>query len=66
MQSLERHHDTTAQLRGPTGGGSPGGGANDVRQAGELLFRAADDAIERALSGDSLAFLEATQQDGGQ
>ena len=66
MQSLERRHDTTTQLRSETAGGPSSGGADGIRQAGEQLFQAADDAIERALSGDSLAFLEATQQDGGQ
>lgn len=39
---------------------------DDSRLAGEELLRAADDAIERALSSDSEAFLRANRQQGGQ
>ena len=46
--------------------GASGGGADEVRQAGQSLFEAADAAISRALSGDSRAFLETTRQEGGQ
>jgi hypothetical protein len=37
-----------------------------MRQLAHSLFQAADDAINRALSADSTAFLQATQQAGGQ
>ena len=63
----ERQHPPAAQ--GPGGGApnAPGTGNLDrVREAGESLYRSADDAISRALAGDSLAFLHATQQQGGQ
>ena len=46
---------------------APGGGnLDEVREAGQSLFAAADEAIRRALSGNSQAFLEATRQEGGQ
>ncbi len=38
----------------------------DMRQAGSELLDAADDAINRALSGDSEAFLSANRQESGQ
>jgi hypothetical protein len=37
-----------------------------LRQAGSDLLAAADDAINRALSADSEAFLFANRQEGGQ
>jgi len=37
-----------------------------LRQAGSDLLDAADDAINRALSGDSEAFLSANRQESGQ
>jgi hypothetical protein len=37
-----------------------------LRAAGEEFLRAADDAISRALSGDSERFLEAARQQGGE
>ena len=40
--------------------------ADQPREAGDTLFEAADEAIKRALSGDSLKFLHATKQEGGQ
>jgi len=66
MRFRERHNEPSARVESPPVG-SPGGENLDaVRQAGESLFQAADDAIDRALSGDSQAFLEATRQEGGQ
>jgi hypothetical protein len=64
---LLRQHptETTTQAQGP-GGNGPSAQLQSLRQAGESLFEAADGAIARALSGDSRAFLEATQQEGGQ
>ncbi len=67
MLLRERHNDLLDTGRqGPPAGGPSGHSLDQVRQAGESLLRATDDAIERALSGDSLAFLEATRQEGGQ
>ena len=38
----------------------------DLRRAGEEFLAAGDEAIRRALSGDSEAFLRANRQQGGQ
>jgi hypothetical protein len=54
--------DTTRQAP-PAGGPS---NLEQMRQRGESLLQAADQAIAQALSGDALAFLNATQQEGGQ
>ncbi len=52
----------------PLSGGdaASGDGLDDARTSAERLLRAADDAIARALSGDSPRFLRATRQSGGQ
>jgi hypothetical protein len=42
------------------------GNLNAIRQAGEALLDAGDDAIDRALSGNSEEFLAASRQQGGQ
>ena len=66
MLLRERQNESLAQA-GSGAPGVPGAGNLDrLRQTGESLFRAADEAIDRALSGDSVAFLRATQQEGGQ
>jgi len=44
----------------------PGQSTTGLRQAGSDLLAAADDAINRALSGDSEAFLFANRQEGGE
>jgi len=43
-----------------------GGGLDDLRLEGEAFLAAGDEAIRRALSGDSEAFLRANRQQGGQ
>lgn len=55
------------------GGGTPapapppaGGQLGDLHRAGDDLLAAGDEAIRRALSGDSEAFLRANRQKGGQ
>jgi hypothetical protein len=53
------------------GGDSPpeaGGGSDTqrLRQAGDQFFAAAENAINRALSGDSERFNRATRQEGGE
>jgi hypothetical protein len=64
---FEELHNESFQPPSPNSGEEPDGGvADNLRQAGEDLFRAADDAINRALAGNSQAFLEATRQSGGQ
>jgi hypothetical protein len=55
------------QQPGGGGGGPPGDGhLHELRAAGEHLLSAGDEAIRRALSGDSEAFLRANRQRGGQ
>jgi hypothetical protein len=49
----------------PFSGPAPGS-LNALRQAGEALLDAGDDAIDHTLSGNSEAFLNANLQEGGQ
>ena len=46
--------------------GDHGGDSEALRGEGEALLAAADDAITRALSRDSTAFLSQNRQAGGQ
>ncbi len=62
---LRERRDIESANRIPTAG-SPGVGLDNVRQAGADLLAAGDEAIRRALSGDSEKFLEANRQHGGQ
>ena len=47
---------------------SAGGNMNlsEIRQQGESFLRAAEEAINNALSGDSQSFLDQSRQQGGQ
>ena len=45
---------------------APGGQLDAVRQEGERLLAAADEAIRKALSNDSETFLRHSRQEGGQ
>jgi hypothetical protein len=54
------------QLPEPAGGEGDGGNLLDAREAADRFLRAADDAIERALSRDSHEFLWSSRQEGGQ
>jgi hypothetical protein len=49
----------------PASGPAPGS-LSALRQTGEAMLDAADDVIERTLSGDSEAFLSANRQEGGE
>jgi hypothetical protein len=66
MSQRERSNENPAA----TGGTDPAGGSSanlgELRRAGEDLLAAGDEAIRRALSGDSEAFLRANRQQGGQ
>ena len=67
MRSRERRNEQ----RAAGGGGAPGSGPpgewlDGLRERGHAFLDAADSAIDRALSGSSEKFLEATRQDGGQ
>lgn len=67
MLTRERPNQGREQPRqGPPQGGPGDGNLDGLRQAGEELWAAGDDAINRALSGNSEAFLAATRQEGGQ
>ena len=66
MLLRERHNEAFTQRQAPPSHGPSGQNPDRIRQAGESFLQAADEAIERALSVDSRAFLQATQQDGGQ
>ena len=66
MVDRERRMDRAEEAH-PYEGAPPTAGALDgVRQAGERLLAAADDAIRRTLSGDSEEFMRASRQEGGQ
>ncbi len=63
-------HERKGQIQGRDPDGAPdvpeSGNLGNLRQSGQDLLNAADDAINRALSGDSEAFLAANRQMGGQ
>ncbi len=68
MSERERHHpmrDPRPRAASPRNPG-PDTDVERLRADAERLLNAADDAIARALSGDSEAFLEANRQAGGQ
>ena len=53
----------------PGGGDDDGGDPEDreqVREQADRFYAAGAAAVDRALSGDSLQFLEATRQTGGE
>lgn len=65
METPERHRrrdDSTDSAPRPDGGG----GLERTRRAGEDFLSAGDEAIQRALSGDSEQFLRQVRQTGGQ
>ncbi len=51
---------------GSQGAGSGGGGLGDLRREGQDFLSAGEDAVNRALSADSAAFLNASRQEGGE
>lgn len=65
MNERQRHDhpDPPPGDGGPTAGGSSLG---ELRRAGDDLLAAGDEAIRRALSGNSEAFLRANRQEGGE
>ena len=59
------NHDRARQMA-PSGEDGGGHDTTEVRRAAERFLAAADEAIERALSGDSEAFLAASRQTSAQ
>jgi len=66
MRMWDPRFDEARAGGGPRPGGPAGGSLADLRRSGEAFLRAADDALDRALSADSTQFLEANRQTGGQ
>lgn len=66
MSERERERQEEPRLPGDPSGAGDGDGVEATRARAERLLRAADDAIARALSGDSERFLNATRQSGGE
>ncbi|HEV8599739.1 MAG TPA: hypothetical protein VGQ69_10295 [Gemmatimonadales bacterium] len=66
MSERERHDESG--MPPSDGGAAPGvsGNLEELRRAGEDLLAAGDEAIRRALSGNSEAFLRANRQEGGE
>jgi hypothetical protein len=63
MQQRERQHDDRERQL-PVG--TADGPAADLHEQAERLLALGADAIDRALSGDSAAFLAGNRQEGGQ
>ncbi len=68
MSERERHLPKREPRSRTAAPGNPGADADveRLRADAERLLNAADDAIARALSGDSETFLEANRQESGQ
>jgi len=66
MRMWDPRFDEARAGGSPPPGGPSGGGLEALRRTGETFLRAADDALDRALSADSTQFLEANRQCGGQ
>lgn len=60
-----RQRDDSDDVEGPTAGG-PSQESAELRDTGDALLAAADDAIARALSQNSAEFLAQSRQMGGQ
>lgn len=63
MRLRERSNEERNETSGGEGGSD---GHEDLRSDAERLLSAGDEAIERALSTNSEAFLAANRQTGGQ
>ena len=66
MSERQRARPQRDRFAGTPPGSDEGDNLDAVRSHADQLLRAADDAIARALSGNSERFLEATRQSGGQ
>jgi len=66
MANAEKRPERTNRFAYNAAGPSGSGNLEDARSRGTQILAAADQAIERALSGNSEAFLDASRQQGGQ
>lgn len=67
MRFRERRNEHSDVPGGPGDENDPGGeDLSDARNAGDELLSAGDDAINKALSHNSAAFLKAGKQQSGQ
>ena len=65
MQKIERQQASIAQASTKVYATTPTNG-DDARDRGARLVQSADSLIDRILSGDSRAFLDANRQTGGE
>ncbi len=63
-----QRHDHSTNPGNADGSGVPAGGGNlaQRRQQAAAFYAAADEAINKAVSGDSARFVQAARQEGGQ
>jgi len=68
MDQKTRDHNGVREPFNGTGGGALQGGGNlsSLRDEGERLLGAAEDAIRKVMSGDSQEFIRRSRQQGGQ
>ncbi len=66
MGTRQRRRENDDRMSGGPGGGPGGEGLEATRSQAERLLRAGDDAIQRALSGDSEEFLRSSRQQSGE
>lgn len=66
MEPSERHNEQQRRMPDQNGVDAGSGNLDALRNAGNSFLRAGDEAIRRALSGDSEAFLRANRQRGGE
>jgi hypothetical protein len=66
MNERERERPERPRFAGEPSGTGEADGLEAARTRADRLLQAADDAIARALSGNSEHFLNATRQSGGQ
>ncbi len=63
---IRRSDEVLRSAPGEAAEGTGGGNLPELRRQAEQLLSAGDEAIQRALSGDSERFLRANRQQGGQ
>ncbi len=66
MGTHERNRNDQRRPADDAAPAQPAGNLDNLRQAGTDLLNAAEEMINRALSGDSAQFLAANRQQGGQ